>query len=76
MSTPAPNKGGRPRTVAGKQVMVYLSREAWQAAHRLGAGNVSAGIRIALAGYGSAAPLGAAPAAPAALAKAGGGGGG
>lgn len=45
----APNKGGRPVTVGGKKVLVYLDPAAHIKARLLGSGNVSAGVRAALA---------------------------
>jgi hypothetical protein len=39
---------GRPATVEGKRVNVYLDDESLATASRLGEGNVSAGIRLAL----------------------------
>ena len=39
---------GRPATVNGKKKMIYLDDEALAIAERLGGGNVSKGIRIAL----------------------------
>jgi hypothetical protein len=42
------NPVGRPSTIFGKRVQVYLDTESLLAAAKLGAGNISEGIRRAL----------------------------
>ncbi len=42
------NRPGRPPSIRGKATMVYLDEQNIELAARLGDGNISAGIRLAL----------------------------
>lgn len=45
---------GRPKTqIGGRKREIYVSSDAWEAAKKLGGGNASEGIRLALAAFAS-----------------------
>jgi len=47
-------KPGRPVTIDGKMASVYLDRRSLEIALAIGNGNISAGVRLALAAYEAA----------------------
>jgi len=47
-------KPGRPVTVDGKMTSIYLDQRSLEIALAIGGGNISAGIRLALAAYEAA----------------------